>query len=68
MGVASYHKIPILMKDDGSMPYPPTSGGLQRRIARDYMSMLSYLVKVEDTSIGMEALFMYNVFDLDGMG
>ncbi len=62
LGGAVYNHIPVIMKIDGVFPYPPISGGLQRRLVNDFGGLLDYIVSVDDAAIAKEASHMYQFF------
>ncbi len=63
IGAAAHMKIPLLLKADGIFPYPPISGGLQRRLVNDLGALLDYVVSVDDGHIANEAPHMYKFFE-----
>lgn len=63
MGAAVNRKIPIIEVTDRRVPYPPLTGGLQRRLFHDYEVVEDYLTVVEDLAIGPESKIMYGFFE-----
>ncbi|MFH1590049.1 MAG: hypothetical protein ABIB43_05780 [archaeon] len=62
LGAAFVRNIPTVIYDENVFPYPPLTGGLQRRLTNDLIGMLDYAVSVDEGNISKEAVNMYEFF------
>ena len=62
MGAATFHRVPIIVYTDRKAPYPPLTGGLQRRLFTDMDAVKYYLQSVQSQDITTESRVMYEIF------